>query len=332
MGRRRKQDTHLPKRMYMRRGAYYFCHPESNQWQPLGKDIGAAFAEYGKLVGGQWSGRNLGDVIDRYRTEVLPLKRSAKTRADQAKQLQRLKGVFGDMPADKISAQHCYRYLDGRANHPVAARHEVSLLGHVFAKAIRWGAATVNPVRTLERTRKGKRTRYVTDAEYDAVYAMANVRMRIAMDLALLTGQRRGDLLTLTRAQLTDEGIVFNQSKTGAGVLVEWTDELRKITDRAKALKPQVPGEYLLRKRNGRPYTAWGFSAIWQRLMDKATKPAKNGEAPALGERFTFHDLRAKCASDKEGLEDAAVLLGHASSQTTKSVYRRKMPRATPLR
>ena len=124
------------------------------------------------------------------------------------------------------------------------------------------------------------------------------------------------------------QGIVFNQSNVGAD---RWTDELRKITDRAKALKPQVPGEYLLRKRNGRPYTAWGFSAIWQRLMDKATCPGKNGEAPALAERFTFHDLRAKCASDKDGLESAAALLGHASSQTTKSVYRRKMPRATPL-
>jgi integrase len=207
------------------------------------------------------------------------------------------------------------------------------LLGHVFAKAIRWAAATVNPVRTLERTPNGKRARYVTDAEYDAVYALADERMRIAMDLALLTGQRRGDLLSLTRAQFTDEGIVFNPSKTGAGVLVEWTDELRRIIDhRAKALKPQVPGEYLLRKRNGRRYTAWGFSARWQRLMDKATKPGKNGEAPVLGERFTFHDLRAKCASDKDGLEEAAALLGHANSQTTKSVYRRKMPRATPLR
>jgi integrase len=141
----------------------------------------------------------------------------------------------------------------------------------------------------------------VTDAEYDAVYKLASERMRIAMDLALLTGQRRGDLLTLTRAKLTDEGIVFNQSKTGAGVLVEWTDELRKITDRAKALKPQVPGEYLLRKRSGRPYTAWGFSAIWQRLMDKATASGKNGEAPVLAERFTFHDLRASARATRTG-------------------------------
>ena len=133
MGRRRKLDTHLPKRMYMRRGAYYFCHPETNEWQPLGKDIAAAF---------------------------------------------------------------CYQYLDSRAQHPVAARHEISLLGHVLAKAIRWGAATVNPVRTLERTPRSKRTRYVTDAEYAAVHALASERMRIAMELALLTGQRRGDLLT----------------------------------------------------------------------------------------------------------------------------------------
>ena len=332
MARPRKHDRHLPQRMYLRRGAYYFVVPVTGEWRPLGKEIAAAFAAYGQLMAGQFRGTTLGDAIDRYRTEVLPLKRSEQTRKDQAKQLEKLKAVFGDMPPDNVTAQHCYKYLDARASKPVAARHEIALLGHVFAKAIRWGIATVNPVHTLERSSKSKRTRYVTDAEYNAVHALANPRMKIAMDLALLTGQRRGDLLSLTRTQLNDEGIVFKQSKTGAGVLIEWTDELRKVVDRAKALKPQIPGDYLLRKRNGRPYTARGFSTIWQRLMSKATKPGKGGAPPALAERFTFHDLRAKCASDIKGLEDAATLLGHASSQTTKSVYRRKMPRATPLR
>jgi integrase len=77
--------------------------------------------------------------------------------------------------------------------------------GHVFAKAIRWGAATVNPVRTLERMPIRRRTRYVTDAEYAAVYALACERIQIAMELALDTGQRRGDLLNLTRALLTND-------------------------------------------------------------------------------------------------------------------------------
>jgi integrase len=318
--------------MYQRRGAFYFFHPATNKWMPLGKDIAAALAQYGNLIGGQWSGQTLGDVIDRYKTQVLPLKRSAQTRKDQAKQLDKLKAVFGSMHPDSITAQHCYKYTDARTAAPVAARHEIALLGHVFAKAIRWGVATVNPVRTLERTKKSKRTRYVTDAEFSAVYVLASDRMQIAMDLALDTGQRRGDLVALTRAQLTEEGIAFRQGKTGAGVLVEWTEQLRATVERAKALKPQVPGEYLLRKRNGKQYTARGFSAIWQRLMDKALAPGKEGAPPALAERFTFHDLRAKCASDKTSLEGAAALLGHASSTTTKTNYRRKMPRATPLR
>jgi integrase len=191
---------------------------------------------------------------------------------------------------------------------------------------------TVNPVRTLERMPIRRRTRYVTDAEYAAVYTLASERMQIAMELALDTGQRRGDLLTLTMAQLTEEGVAFRQGKTGAGVLVEWTDQLRATIERAKALKPQNPGEYLLRNRNGKRYTARGFSAIWQRLMHKALAPGKEGAPPVLVERFTFHDLRAKCASDKTSLEGAAALLSHATATTTKATYRRKLPPATPLR
>src|SRR4029077_15924006 len=58
------------------------------------------------------------------------------------------------------------------------------------------------------------------------------------MDLAVSTGQRRGDFLTLKRSQLTDEGIVFRQPKTGAGALIEWSDDLCSIMDRAKQLAP----------------------------------------------------------------------------------------------
>jgi len=43
-----------------------------------------------------------------------------------------------------------------------------------------------------------------------------------------------------------------------------------------------------------------------------------------LKERFTEHDLRAKCASDAETLDHAQSLLAHADSSTTKRIYRRK--------
>lgn len=328
MGRRRHIDRHLPKRMYCRRGKYYFDDPKTGRWTPLGDDIGAAMAKYGALLGPAWTGRTLGDVIDRYRTRVLPLKRSAQTRSDQGRELERLKAWCGHMLPDSMTAAMCARYLEERITKegkpaPVAARHEVSLLGHVFAKAIVWGIATVNPVRALERQAKGHRDRYVTDAEFASLRAIATERLAIAIELARLTGQRRGDLLSLRRGQLLEDGIVFKQSKTGAGVLVEWTPALREVIRRADALAPQIPREFILRTRKGRRYSARGFSAMWQRLMAKYVK--------AGGLRFTFHDLRAKAGSDKATIEEAAALLGHANTETTKRIYKRNLTRARPV-
>jgi integrase len=156
------------------------------------------------------------------------------------------------------------------------------------------------------------------------VKALAGERIAVAIDLAVSTGQRRGDLLSLKRDQLTDEGIVFKQSKTGAGVLIEWSDDLRAIVDRAKRLAPQLPGEYLIRTRKGRPYSAAGFSAIWQRVMAKHVK--------AGGQRFSFHDLRSVSADGAATAEEAQARLGHASVATTRRHYLRGVTRAKPAR
>lgn len=316
--------------MYLKHGAYYFANPATSSWEPLGKDLGAALAAYAMRIGGVWSGRTLGDVIDRYRAEVLPLKRAATTRTFETRQLGLLRGVFGDMLPDSVTAQHCYRYMDGRRGKtgkpvPSAARHEIKLLGHVFTKAIRWGVATINPVRTLEHDVKARMKRYVTNEEFAAVWDRSTERMRVAMDLALLTGLRRGDLLALTRACLTDDGIAVQTSKTGAGLLILWTTALREAVERAKRLKPQVPGTYLLRTREGHPYSAAGFAANWKRTMAKAV-------AQAEIEPFTFHDLRRKSASDSESVTEAQARLGHSSEAVTRQFYMAKPARVRPLR
>jgi integrase len=51
-----------------------------------------------------------------------------------------------------------------------------------------------------------------------------------------------------------------------------------------------------------------------------------------IKDRFTEHDLRAKCASDAETLGRAQQLLGHADSKITERVYRRKPEVVRPLR
>jgi integrase len=326
MGRKRRLDNHLPRRVYLVHGAYWF-RPKLGKSVNLGRDLATALAKYGTLVDGQWAGRTLGDAIDRYRTEVLPLKRSATTRADQAKQLDRLKLAFGTMIPDNVTARHCYAYQDGRRGEdgrrvPVAARHEIALLRHVFTKAIRWGIATKNPADGLELGPRSPKRSQVTLDQVEAVKAIANERMRAAIDLAVSIGQRRGDLLTLRWEHVTDAGVYIEQSKGGARVLIEHSPDLDAVLARLKALKPDIPREFLIRKRNGRGYTEDGFSAIWQRLQQKYAK--------AGGRRFTFHDLRSVSADGAATPEEARDRLGHASVETTKRHYLRGVTRAKP--
>ncbi len=322
MGRKRRKDKHLPQRMYMRRGAYYFVNRDG-RWIPLGRDYAMAMAEYGRISGPNSPCITMRDVIDRYRILVLPHKAESSQYRENT-QLTRLASVFGALRPDEISAQHVYKYMDARLDFPTAARHEVTLLHHVFKKAIRWGAGTTNPAHGIEKPKSNPRTRYITDDEFEAVCELAIPSMKVAMNFALLTGLRRGDILNLTRDNLTDEGLFVSTSKTGKGLLFEYSDALMSAIKCSRALKPQVPGFYLVRTRSGGGYSTSGFSANWQRLMTKAVgKGVKH---------FTFNDIRAKCASDSASLQEASDRLGHASTAITKSVYYRKPMKVKPVK
>jgi integrase len=103
---------------------------------------------------------------------------------------------------------------------------------------------------------------------------------------------------------------------------LEWSNDLRAIVERAKKVNPQIPGDYLIRTRRCKPYSARGFSAIWQRLMTKYVN--------AGGTRFSFHDLRAVSADGASTVEEAQARLGHRSSATTQRHYYHSVTRARP--
>jgi integrase len=65
---------------------------------------------------------------------------------------------------------------------------------------------------------------------------------------------------------------------------------------------------------------------MWGRFMERVLAETK------VTERFTEHDLRAKCASDAGTLEHARALLSHADDRMTKRAYRRAPERVRPLR
>ena len=317
---RRKSNYHLPPRVYLKHGAYYYVTP-ANKWLPLGKDLADAKRKLVEIEHGQPVAGEMADLIDRYMRDIAP-KKALRTYKDNQIEAAKLRAVFGMMDPGDVRPQHVAQYLDIRAKDGAAVRgnREKALLSHMFSMGMRWGVVDSNPCRGIARNPEKPRQRYVTDEEFAILWQLASPLVRAIMDLAYLTGQRKGDLLKLRLDQLKSGGIEFRQGKTGKRLLVKWSPALHAAVDHAKALDRQVRGLYLLCNRMGQPYTDGGFLAIWTRLMTKAVK------AGAIDERFTFHDLRAKAGTDAKKLgRDAQKLLGHDHASTTDVYLRRRI-------
>lgn len=323
MGRKRSTDHHLPPRMHQKHGCYYYVTPTPRRWIRLSKDLTEAKTLWAKLESGTplpiGQAITIGYLIARYRREVLPEK-SAKTQVEQSAQLTRLDKVFGAMAPDDVLPVHIGQYLDKRGQKaPVAANREIALLSHVYTKALRWGFAQTNPCRGIERNKEKPRERYITDAEYAAVLAVAPGPVGLAMEIAYYTGQRLGDVLKMRWADLAGNVLYVIQDKTGAKLHIEIGPELADVLASARQTG-KLRSLTIIHNRHGQPYTVNGFESQFSKARAKARITD-----------FHFHDIRAKHATDKEDLGEHVraiqASLGHASITTTEIYLRQKRVR-----
>lgn len=332
MGKRRKNNFNLPPRMYLKHGAYYYVSRE-NKWIRLSDDKAIAFAKWAEIEGEtpRDSGSqkpltgSIAALIEKYLVEIAP-KKAKSTYQGNLTEAKNLNEVFGNMLVLEIRPMHIAKYLDIRGvKAPVRANREISLLSHIFSYAMRWGMIDRNPCIGVAKHAEKGRDRYITDQEFDGVKALASELIAIVMDFAYMTALRKGDILNLRLEKITDEGILITQAKTGAKQLYEWSSGLREVVRRAHGLKRPISGLYLFCTRQGQPYSDTGFKAMWNRVQ---LKWAAQG-----GQRFTFHDIRAKALTDAKRLGlDAQSLAGHATSAMTEHyIKQREFKRVTPL-
>lgn len=323
---RRRTNLHLPPRMYLYRGkrkTTYYTITAANERINLGHDLADAKRKLLELEEGRPVAGTIADLIRRYMKEISP-KKAPRTHKDEIDSAKRLTDVFGKMKPADLRPVHVAQYLDLRGQKaPVRANREKALLSHIFSTAMRWGIVDSNPCRGVARNTERPRDRFVTDAELSAFCELAESisdtgkMLARSARLAYLTGQRRGDLLKLRLDQLTDDGIMIKQGKTGAKVLIEWTPALRDCVAALRALPRPVSGMFLICNRSGQTYTDSGFKALWGRVM---TAWADQGN-----ERFHFHDLRAKAITKMvEDGRQARDLSGHKTDEMVAKVYDRR--------
>lgn len=340
--KRSKENAGLPSRWRFTRNAYYYQVPPGQEaaWDGkktfrLGGSLHEAYATWAKRLESLDDVRTVSDLLDRYAIEELP-KKAPKTQAENQRHINSLRAVFGTAKLNDIKPMHVYQYVDARSA-KTAAHREVEVLSHAFTKAIEWGLIDKHPFKGQVRLSGEKpRDRYVEDWEVVEALSLTSKRKRGSVKaiqayirIKLLTGMARSDLLRLRPGRDFKEDGIHNQrhktaKTTGKRTIYEWTSELRAAVKEATEARPVDISQFLFCNAKGLGYfneekgTANGWDSMWQRFMDRVLKETK------VAERFTEHDLRAKCASDAESLEHARQLLAHADGRLTQRVYRRK--------
>lgn len=338
MGRRRIGNKNLPKYWVEKHNAFYYKVPVEHQhlfdrkWVRLGSTLHDSYHKFATLPIHEGRISLIGEICDRYQQKVIPLK-APSTQQNNRRSMTEIRYSFGEWKPDQLRPHHVYQFFHMREEKSGrrSARADVELLRHVFTKAVEWGVVHRHPFkREVILPQNPPRNRYVTDEELSRFKIMCPPKIVAYINLKLITGLSKQDLLCIKKADIQEDGLHARRRKTSAKAKVyPWDEEgvLRATLDAvAAAHRRHIGSLHLFHNRKGKPYyevdvnghalgKPSGFNSIWQRLMKK-WKDAGN-------EGFTEHDIRAKVASDAEAAH-AQALMDHTTAEMTERVYRRK--------
>lgn len=265
----------------------------------------------------------VGAILDRYQAQCLHLL-APQTARDYTRHIRHLKERFGELVASELKPKDFGPFIQERAGRKgeVQRVRQLAVLSAAFTQAVSfWYLIDRNVLRDVKRPKRPPRDRLIEDHEFQAVKAIAPLRVQLMMDLALRLGQRQGDLLDLKWSDIQNGEVHIHQSKTGKRLAIAIGQDLKRIFGKCWMLPNR--GEYVITRKQGGPYSHCGYRALWQRVMRKYCKRG--------GKRFTFHDIRALCATRCATPEIAMRLLGHSSVNMTLKVYRRGVERVPSL-
>ncbi|RYE61017.1 MAG: integrase, partial [Oxalobacteraceae bacterium] len=220
--------------------------------------------------------------------------------------LATIETVWGKTPIRFIEAPgfrgDLKAWRDTMAATPRKADLAWAVMARVLSVAKDRGRIKENPCARGGRLYKADRVDSIwTDEIIERARANLPKELGHAMMLALWTGQRQGDLLTLPWSAIDGHFIRLKQSKGGRRVAVKIIRPLRELLSGLPRTQKTI-----LTNSRGTSWTSSGFRASWGKAI------------AALGiEGLTFHDLRGSAATRlaEAGCTDQEIasITGHSA-------------------
>lgn len=250
----------------------------------------------------------LTEIIDIYTDEAMNHK-SPNTIKMQIHQLEYWKLKIGHLNIKECTARDIMIARDELVKthrEKATANRYIQALSPVFTYAANvLEIIDKNPIRQIKRYREQPRLRFLDKAEIDRLLSAAiqyteSPYLYALILLALTTGMRKGEILTLRWTDIQGDKIILRNTKNGDMRILNIADKVLETLRELTAITPTTT--YIFEGKTGKPF----FLAIsvWKKLIKKAG--LKN---------FRFHDLRHTAAShlamNGESTITIAEILGH---------------------
>lgn len=334
----------LPPCVHVKHNAYYLV--KLNKWTrlcPVQDGLAGVYKALAAINSTEVQDDRMPAVIAAWQAEI-GAAHSKKRRDNETYLLRDIGNAFADFTAAQVKPSRVIEFLKPFRKMPRTHKEYRAMLRELmrFAETRDYRDPGSNPVDSVPNVPIKKRTRYISDSELQRIkigatyskphptkgYTTMNrsgEMLCALIDIAYLTGQRFGDLLTLKWNQVTDKGILFEPGKvghsTGVRVLIEWTPVLLAVVERLRALKRAHITAFMVTRLNGQPFTYSGASTAWKRAVKRA------GVADCH-----FNDIRAKALTDVDdarGIGQAQRMGGHSTQAQTADYIHHKTARKT---
>jgi integrase len=252
-------------------------------------------------------------LVDDYLRSPVFGQLSKTTQRNYRTHLKTIDELYGWMPVQAISRKIVKAYQAAMvrkagetSDHPARANYAVEVLRRLISFAIDHGVAMQNPAARPGRLKIGERRAW-TDEEIESFCGHAPPHLVLALRLALFSGQRQGDLLSMSWAQWDERGnsLAVRQEKTGVMVTIPVHRALLADLHTARERRAAVT---IITNARGAPY---GKDVFRHEFSDAVKSAGLNG--------VVFHGLRHNAtqrlmeAGCTEG--EAKAITGHKTSR-----------------
>lgn len=209
--------------------------------------------------------------------------------------IRELRESFGERRLSKIT------YLDletfrnrrkaaltkaGKTRTDASVNRDMAILGNILSKAVEWGLLETSPFKKGKRLmfkENNQRLRFLTEHEIEALLKVCSPHLKPIVETALLTGMRRGELLSLKWEQIRNGFIYLTETKGGKARQIPLNDRAVQVLRELRHKNP-FKSPYVFCDSQGSRFLQV------KRSFTSACRRAGI-------EDFRFHDLRHTFAS-----------------------------------